>query len=367
MAVYKKLLIKWDIYNNKTCQDRQSFNQPDLATAELFIKKIVKSMFSFIDFTFDLRTVLLLNLNFFEKIIGFQKQYLYEKEYTNTIQINSASINEEFISFAKTNQFGLAISIDGVFQKELKSQDLILEKLRMLNKEEVKYELITTFNDAMIQDTGEVYRFFKSLDGLTGVDLLIPDIFEQSPMNGGGLSRTINGLFDYWFNDIDCNFDIKILTSFVLSLLGLQQPKCIFKECCMSESNALVIDLAGSVYPCERRAMKAYLLGNIATDEIDQFMVNNFTRQKHARIDSKVKQSCRFCRWYLSCYGGCPAQLNQMTRQNEFCDEMQAIFSHIHSVLQECGILDNDENILIKDDQTIANKELRNAIVGFYS
>lgn len=382
MIKNSKLLIDWNISDNDIFHNMNHVDeidtQPtimDKAGVELLIKKIGRCSFPIIHFKFGGGVPLLLGLGYFEKITGFQKQYLYEKEYTNIFQINSALINEEIISFAKSNRFGFSILIDEVqivhrtndiFQSELKFPDIIFEKMQLLTKNDMKYELVMTCNDVMIPKIDGVYQFFKSLEGLASVDLIIPNPSSQSLMTKGGLSKIINGLFDHWFNDSDCKFDIKILTTLVLSMIGLPQPNCILTENCMREATTLVIVPSGNVYPCNRRVVRENLLGNIAFDEIDHLILNNFEREKQNRLDLKMIQSCRFCQWYLSCHGGCPVHFNQRTRQNEYCGELQSIFGHIKAVLKERVIMDDDENIFINDDNSIANQGLKKAIVGFY-
>jgi len=241
----------------------------------------------------------------------------------------------------------------------------ISEKMELLMKNKLNYELILRCSDRLARNIDDICLFLKSLEGLMNLHLYLPNIINQGILTQNNLSKILVGLFDYWFYDFECEFDIKLLTGMVLGLFGLPRSYCLFKESCATQAFILSVDSDGNAFPCDSNERRRTIIGNIKTDEIDQLMLDNINREKQKRADlKKISPSCCFCKWYSSCYGACPIHFNPSTKENQFCRDFKETFSYIHSKLKERNIIDDEENILVKDEKTIPNKALKKAILG---
>jgi uncharacterized protein len=375
----KKFTVIWKIINScnfacKYCHfNDEMHSKPgtmSLELAELFIKKVSESpIYKDIQFTFHGGEPLLVGLDYFEKITSYQKRYLEGKTYSNTFQTNGSLINKELIQFAHKNQFHFSVSLDGpkqindanrVFKNGNGTYDIIMKNLELLNTNRQKFSLLAVYSDLM-KNSDEMFTFFKSLKGLTLIDFLPMRANHETTFQLNYGYFLIN-MFDKWFNDPECDFDIRILSGIVKSLTGLPFRLCTFTETCVTHSNIFTLDPYGNAYPCDNKTYNNFLLGNIQTNSIDDLMVNYPIRERLASLETKKNQNCLFCKWYLQCHGGCPDHYDAKTKQNAYCLDYKNVFLHIQNVLRNYMILDDYGNVNLDKISGIQNKNLVNTI-----
>jgi uncharacterized protein len=339
----------------------------DLGIAKKLIKNIADDTF-YKNVCFHLHggEPLILGLDYLRELVNLQKEFLTEKSYTNNIQTNGSLITEEIISFIKENGIHIAISIDGpkhindknrVFKNGQGTYEKIVKNIKLLSDHGVKFSIAAVYKE-FVKDVSEMYSFLKSFDCLQKVDFLASKVYVAGSQNYG---HFLSDIFDIWFNDSECEFDIRILSIITQNLLGLGNNLCMFKEVCVTQVHGISIDPYGNAYPCDNINYNYCLLGNIENESITNLLVNNPIRNRLKKMQLKRIESHRFCKWYPYCFGGCPTHFNEITKTNAYCADYQIIFSHIqhalivHSILDEKGCiknnnLDNIPNGILKEN-----------------
>jgi radical SAM protein with 4Fe4S-binding SPASM domain len=325
----------------------------DTDWVELLIKKIAISPFKHIHFIFNSRTVPTDKLGLLEEIINYQKLYLKEEIYKNTFQVNSSFINQENILFIKENSNKINILFD---EKEDSTKDIqiqfdaVARSTNLLMSNRIKYDISLICNDFIKDDIKKIYLFLKSLKGLNNIYLLFSYNFAKNALSKKTLSLILIEFFDMWFKDLECDFDIKILSILIMKLMNLPSSFCQFSTSCMTNNQKIMIDYEGNIVPCENMNEPNNIIGNVKTNEIVDLFSNNPNKERLDRLREKRNSNCLFCEWYFCCNGGCMNDYDENDRRNYFCSSYHEIFQHIRLVLKELSILNENEDILINSN-----------------
>ena len=117
----------------------------------------------------------LLGLDFYRRAVELEKKYAGDKQVFNTIQTNGTLIDADWARFLRENDFLVGVSIDGPrdihdrYRKDKGARptfDKVIEGIRILNGEGVRFNTMSTVNNASRGRGLEVYQFLKSLGGL---------------------------------------------------------------------------------------------------------------------------------------------------------------------------------------------------------
>jgi uncharacterized protein len=335
--------------------------------AEIFKKCSASHSNQEICFIFHGGEPLMVGLEYFRQIVALQKKYLGAKTYLNTIQTNGSLLSDDLVDFFKQNNFHLSISVDGpqnihnshrIDPNGRGTHKKIMEKIGLLHNKGISFSLLAVYSELM-SDSQAIYSFFKSIAGLSAVDFLA---MHNAIHFQKGYGRFLIDIFDIWFNDHDCNFEIRILNSMVRSLLGLGSTMCHFNKQCVLSANVIAIDPHGNVYPCDRELFTDFLLGNIKDGPIDSLLATHLVRKKFAMSQKSKNASCQFCEWYLNCGGGCPGDYDDFKKQNAYCPDYKLLFQHITRALKAKSLTDDDGKIIVANLDNISNTSLVNRL-----
>jgi uncharacterized protein len=323
--------------------------------AEVFKKCSAGNGNNEISFIFHGGEPAIAGVEYFRKIVALQERYLGAVTYTNTIQTNGSLLSEAFIDFFLNHDFKFSISLDGpqaihdanrVFKNGTGTHAIIMENLRLLHNRGIGFSVLAVYSELM-RNPEEIYAFFKSIAGLRAFDFLpMSNTVKVQKRYGPFLAD----IFDLWFYDRDCGFEIRVLNSMLKSLLKLGPAICHFSQQCVLRANVIAIDPYGNVYPCDRELFNDFLLGNIRDEPVDNLLKKHSVRKKFAMLQQAQNESCKFCEWYFHCGGGCPGNYDNLTKQNAYCADYKLLFGHIAAALKEqsirddCGII-NSANI----------------------
>lgn len=118
----------------------------------------------------------LVGLHFYKELIELQKKYNSKRVHiSNAIQTNGTGIDEEWAEFLAENNFLVGISLDG--PKNIHDSlwyDVngngsfmkVRNAIKLLNKYNVKYNVLSTVNTYVAGHVHKVYNFFKKTDSL---------------------------------------------------------------------------------------------------------------------------------------------------------------------------------------------------------
>jgi uncharacterized protein len=112
----------------------------------------------------------LLGLDFFRKVIEYQRPFMNQKKIINSLQTNGTLLNDEWCRFLKKHKFLVGISLDG--PKEIHDRyrrdrggrgtfNKVMRGLKLLQKHGVEYNVMATVAKETAYKPLEVYRFFK--------------------------------------------------------------------------------------------------------------------------------------------------------------------------------------------------------------
>ena len=114
----------------------------------------------------------LLGVNYFRKVVAFQKQYAQGKTIANAFQTNGTLLNDEWGAFLAENNFLVGLSIDGpedvhnanrVDKKGRDSYKDVIRGLNILRKHKVEFNTLTCVNSVTVQHPKRIYKFLKSI------------------------------------------------------------------------------------------------------------------------------------------------------------------------------------------------------------
>ena len=183
-------------------------------------------------------------LDFFRKVIEFEKSYnKHGIRIQNALQTNGTLLNEEWCDFLAENHFLVGISIDGISEthdkyrhfkgSERSAFEQVIKAAELMDRAGVEYNVLTVVNSATAATIARIYQFYREICGIQYV----------------------------------CEAD-------------------------------------GSVYPCDFYMLDEYRLGNFNTDRI--YSIDS-RRMKIGFLEEslKISDECRSCEYGAVCRGGC--------------------------------------------------------------
>lgn len=287
---------------------------------------------------------LLLSIEFYKEVFGFLKKE-YKRKYYTGVQTNLTLLDEKYIALFSENGCSISTSLDGSklfhdrfrsFSNGAGSYEIVANKLRMLEANNINYGVVSVINEFNVQYPTEFYSFLKEHQNVE---------FGLSPMFNVGngriyavdsksLGNFLTKLYDCWIEDknpIKINLFENIINNFIGNNLS---PVCTFHNDCSQVFFAL--DYLGSVYTCcHFIGREEYCYGNL--------LVSTFPSIFNSKVRSIIsnrfrlnmtKQICEICEYYNICFSGCMANtINGINDKDYFCDAYTTIFRHIKNSL----------------------------------
>jgi len=337
-------------------------------TLELYIKEYIQAQPGpQVVFAWQGGEPTLLGVDYFRKIIEFQRKYAQGKTIENAFQTNGTLLNDEWGEFLATHNFLVGLSIDGprdchdayrVDRKGRSTFAKVMEGVKFLKKHGVRFNTLTCVQKDNSRKPLEVYRFLKEIG--SGYIQFIP-IVERNPNTQSkklGLSLAtppecesededaptttwsvrpsrfgnfLIDIFDYWVSrDIGQVF----VQEFDVALgnwAGQGGGLCVHSETC---GTAVAMEHNGDVFSCDHFVYPQYRLGNIHERSLAD-MIND-PRQIKFGLDKKDKLpgKCRRCPVRFACHGGCPKHRFLQTEDGEpglnyLCAGYEKFFQYI--------------------------------------
>lgn len=322
-------------------------------TLKNIIRKTILQAEGFVSYAYQGGEPLLRGLDFFQKAIAYQQQYnKHNLKVMNALQTNGYALDEEWCSFLKENGFLVGVSVDGtewIHNKHrqdkagMGTHKRIMEKIALLDRYQVDYNILTVVNRDVAENIEEVYTFYKEkgwhyqqyiacLDPLedehgTSEYALLPEQY------GKFLIR----LFDLWYEDwkVGKQPNIRQFENYLGILMGYQPEACDQRGVCGIQN---VVEADGSVYPCDFYMLDEYRLGNFNENRLDEI------NQKREEIGFRersmnLSKECMACKYYKICRGGCRRNRDYEpaagTYHNYFCKSYQMFFDACMERMQE--------------------------------
>ncbi|MGI9648089.1 MAG: anaerobic sulfatase maturase [Acidimicrobiia bacterium] len=304
----------------------------------------------------------LMGLDFYRKVIELEHKYRRPgMSFLNTMQTNGALLTDEWCEFFKANDFLIGISIDGprqlhdayrVNKRGEGSFDKVMRGLRLLQKHEVEYNILTTVNRINGDYPLEVYRFLRDEAGtdwmqfIPVVERVDPDgnpadlrgeLASERSVLPDQFGNFLTTVFDEWvLNDVG---DVFVQTFEAAASNWAGRPSsgiCVFNETC---GLGLALEHNGDLYSCDHFVDPDYLLGNIGRTDIETLVSSQKQYDFGQDKRDALPQYCLDCDVRFACHGECPKNRFITTPDGEaglnyLCAGYKQFFHHVDRPLR---------------------------------
>ncbi len=324
-------------YNSKNQNNRTVM---DVGLLEKFLKEYFELFRGNLRLTWHGGEPLLAGLNFFEKIVEFQRRCSHRQDaILNTLQTNGTLINEEWATFFKKNNFYVGVSLDGIekchdfFRKDKcgnGSFQRVTRGIRILREHGVPVSVLATITKCNARYVEENLRFFAETLGIKNIgnSVFCPDGNERMAQFGiqpQELTDYLKKAIDFWWEKNDPNFRIREIENYLAGIIGKEASLCLFNGWC---SSFFCVEFNGEVYPCDRLSgNKEFLFGDLRIQHLGDIL-NSRQRFNHAEKAKFLHADCMACKWKNCCNNGCMA-LRDGSGKFRFCETRKAIFDYL--------------------------------------
>ena len=314
----------------------------------------------------------LLGLNFFKKIIEFQKPFIKQKKIINSLQTNGTLLNDEWCQFLKKNKFLVGISLDG--PEEIHDRyrhdrggrgtfDKVMRGLNLLQKHGVEYNVMASVAKETAYKPLEVYRFFKN-QGVEfiqftpviervadperkqfGLKLAGPSSLDKEEKNLKVTEWSVEpekygdfliAIFDEWVRNDVGRTNVMNFEWALHAWIGIPSPVCTHAQQC---GESVIVEHNGDVYACDHSMYPEYKLGNIVKDDPMNMIKLSIASGFGACKETSLPRWCKECEVLKACWGGCPKHRFAMTYYNEpglhyLCEGYKKFFLYIRKYLR---------------------------------
>ncbi|WGV99403.1 anaerobic sulfatase maturase [Vibrio sp. YMD68] len=316
----------------------------------------------------------MLGLEYFEKIVEFQKKYQPDGvKISNDLQTNGILLNDKWCEFLAKHHFLVGLSIDGpeMLHNTYRTNKAgkgtfkqVMAAVELLHKHKVSFATLTCVNNLTSQNALEVYRFLR--DEVKSPQMQFIPIVEQKTFRDTapqtwqpndqpkqGDKRLIPGskdsvveswcvsdlawgnflitIFDEWARKDIGNVFIQYFEASIETWMGRRNPLCTLSDLC---GKGLAMEPNGDVYTCDHYVYPEYKIGNIHHQKLDD-MAYGPEQQKFGFAKTRsLTTQCQACDYQFACHGECPKNRFIRTKSGEpglnyLCAGWYKFFSHV--------------------------------------
>ncbi len=219
---------------------------------------------------------LLCGIEFFEKIVAIQEQYLGNRKFENILQTNGTLITNAWAEYFANHNFRVGVSFDGtpethdVFrthQSGSGSSAQVIGSIKLLQKYGVNPSVISTVTRANIKKARDTYCYLRALN-ITHIQF--NHLHERERLGDRGsiaikpaeYAEFLIEIMDEWVKEDSETVEIVELRSLIQILTGGSEKGCIFSGIC---DRYLTIEYDGGVSWCDTigKPHEIQVFGNI--------------------------------------------------------------------------------------------------------
>ncbi|MFC2111318.1 anaerobic sulfatase maturase [Bacteroidota bacterium] len=312
----------------------------------------------------------LAGLDFYKKVIEFEKKYGHGKIIGNGFQTNGTLLNTEWADFLKENNFLVGLSLDGpkhihdkyrTYANGKGSWEKVYHIAQMLLEKGVEVNAMISLTNYSASFPGELYRFFKNLgiSWMQFIPVVERDINNSNKAASYSMSSTqyakfLIEIFKLWYQDLAEGKQsyIRYFDNLFYRLVDMPSPECTLEQTCGSY---LVVEHNGDVYSCDYFVEAKWKLGNNKENRLID-MLNSERQEKFGKIKEDISKTCQSCNWLSFCYGGCPKDRIRDpgdNGQNHFCDSFKQFLSYTEPFFRELAEQWKADSRNIKNKETL--------------
>jgi uncharacterized protein len=337
-----------------------------------------------VNFAFQGGEPTLLGVDYFRKVVKFQKKHANGKQISTAFQTNGTLLDDEWCEFLAENDFLVGLSIDGpedlhnYYRVDKQGRDTykqVMRGLNLLRKHEVEFNTLTCINAETVKHPLKIYKFLKSigskylqfipiverevdtaaaklgLDHAAPPDLKNPPKSRENPrMSDFAVPAEAYGdflikIFDQWVKRDVARTYVQIFDVALAKWVGEPGGVCYFAETC---GKALAMEHDGDVFTCDHFVYPNYKLGNMMNTSLGELANSQMAADfGNAKRDTLPKY-CRECSVRFACNGECPKHRFTWTPDGEWglnylCPAYKKFFKHIDPAMKIMAELYNSQ------------------------
>jgi uncharacterized protein len=325
----------------------------DDAVLEAYVKRYIEAQPADpVTFAWQGGEPTLCGVEFFEKVVRWQKQYGGGRQIDNAFQTNATLLDDEWGAFLKRENFLVGISIDGpaelhdayrVTRNGKGTFDEVMRGIEVMKKHKVDFNTLTCVNRANQGHGADVYAFLKGIGSRymqfipiverlpdkeakeLGLSHSTPPKFAEEDENldapvtdwsvqPKAYGRFMWSIFKRWVQQDVGRIYVQLFDVALGKWANIPGGLCIFAEEC---GRAMALEHDGSLYSCDHFVYPAYKIGNIKEQSMAQ-MADSPQQEAFGRAKREtLPKYCRECEVRFACNGGCPKQRFLLTPEEE--------------------------------------------------
>jgi len=327
------------------------YMHPDLL--EIIVKKALSEAEEICTFAFQGGEPTLVGLEFFQKLIQYEKKYNQNKiKISHAIQTNGLKIDQEWAHFLAKNQFLVGISLDGpksihdLYRKDSQGKGTyqrVIQAIEFLKQYQADYNILSVVTSQVARHAHQIYRFFQKRDFQYIQFIPCLDPLGENPgkypysLIPERYSHFLKTLFDLWYYDMINHkiVSIRYFDNLLQLMLGYPPEACGMLGHCTCQ---FIIEANGGVYPCDFYAIDQWYIGNIKEKSFSQLLASP-TAQQFVQLSTYIDSTCRSCSWFALCRGGCRRWrepfIDGKPRLNYLCPAYREFFGYTFDRFQK--------------------------------
>ncbi len=325
----------------------------DDATLESYVKRYIEAQpTEQVTFAWQGGEPTLCGVEFFEKVVHWQKKYGANRQIENAFQTNGTLLDDDWGAFLHREKFLVGISIDGpaelhdayrVTRGGKGSLEEVLKGLSYLKKHRVEFNTLTCVNRANASHGAEVYEFLKNMGSRymqfipiverlpddeaerLGLSHSTPPKYSEEDSNldapvtdwsvqPKAYGRFMWSIFKRWVQQDVGKVFVQLFDVTLGKYAGAPGGLCIFSEEC---GRALALEHDGSLYSCDHYVYPDFKVGNIKDQSIAAMVDSAFQVDFGKAKSTSLPKFCLECPVKFACNGGCPKQRFILTPDDE--------------------------------------------------
>lgn len=345
---------------------------------ETYIRKYIQSQRTpEISFAWQGGEPTLMGLDFFRKVVAFQRRYAGGRPVQNSFQTNGTNLDEKWCEFLARESFLVGLSIDGPEHIHNRyrldkggrgSFEQVKRAADLLKKHRVEFNTLTCVTRQSPDEAVEIYNFLKDLGSVyiqfipivertgdrsahaMGLDLAVPPDLEAGDnpdsmmpwaVSSEGFGEFLGRVFDEWIKADVGRIFVNIFDVALSAWCGLEPNLCTFSKTC---GKAVAMEHDGGIYSCDHYVYPDYYLGNVKDKSLEEMIYSPEQIKFGKDKQDALPEYCKVCEFLFACNGECPKHRFLKTPDGEpglnyLCAGYKLFFKHIDPKMKEMAAL----------------------------
>ena len=320
----------------------KSYGTMNMETLETLTRKAIDYADGVCSFMFQGGEPTLAGLDFYKKLIAFQKKYNRKNvRILNAIQTNGYEMSEGFAEFLSEHHFLVGLSLDGteeihermrIGQNGGKTYGKAVKTAKMLQQYNVEFNILCVVNDLIAEEPEKVYAALKKYRFLQFIPCIDPLGGEKVSLTPEKYADFLKRTFDRYYKDFIHGRAVSVrnFDNYIDMLIGNPPESCAMNGVC---SCYFLIEGDGSVFPCDFYVSENWKLGNVNKDSFAR-IVKSAAAQNFIDCSAYISPPCLECGWYPLCRGGCRRDrepfLDGKPQLNKYCAAYKEFFAYAY-------------------------------------